>query len=102
MNSTDPVAAAAAQTERRLDEALEESFPASDPPAITRDPVPVSAAPAEGAESARAAACERKAHASETLDEALDESFPASDPPAIVQPHGADADEAAARDCPMP
>ncbi|MDI4664245.1 hypothetical protein K9U40_07850 [Xanthobacter autotrophicus] len=86
------------QVDDRLDEALEESFPASDPPAISR-PRPASA-PVD--EAARAAACEHKAHDSGTLDEALDESFPASDPPAIVQPHGADDSDEAAESCPMP
>ena len=91
-----------AQTEARLDEALEESFPASDPPAVSRpDPAPASR-PSAQEEAARIAGCEHKAHDSSTLDEALDETFPASDPPAIVQPHGSDENEEAATNCPMP
>ena len=50
-----------------LDEALEDSFPASDPVGVTPDAVSH-----DGEEDA--------------LDEALDESFPASDPPSPVQP----------------
>ncbi|MFG1279317.1 hypothetical protein [Xanthobacter autotrophicus] len=93
-----------AQTEARLDEALEESFPASDPPAVSRpDPAPArSPEPSAQEEAARAAGCEHKAHDSQTLDEALDESFPASDPPAIVQPHGPDENDEAAQNCPIP
>lgn len=93
-----------AQTEARLDEALEESFPASDPPAVSRpDPAPKQhPAPSGPDEAARAAGCELKAHDSRTLDEALDESFPASDPPSIVQPHGSNENEEAAQNCPIP
>lgn len=96
-----------AEADARLDEALAESFPASDPPAIARATPPAAPkAEAAGATAATAAAataatCERKARDSRTLDEALDESFPASDPPSIVQPHGPDAD-ADTDDCPMP
>lgn len=88
----------AAQTEDRLDQALEESFPASDPPAIN----PPAPRDAPQGDAARQAACAQKAHDSKTLDEALDESFPASDPPAIVQPHGSGDAEEAGEDCPMP
>ncbi|MFG1378128.1 hypothetical protein [Xanthobacter autotrophicus] len=93
-----------AQTEARLDEALEESFPASDPPAVSRpDPAPKQHPEPSGPdEAARAAGCEHKAHDSRTLDEALDETFPASDPPAIVQPHGSDENDEAAQNCPLP
>ena len=53
--------------ERDLDEALEDTFPASDPIAITPDD-----APQRNSES--------------TVDEALEDTFPASDPPAPSQP----------------
>lgn len=91
-----------AQTEARLDEALEESFPASDPPAVSRpDPAPAQD-PSKQDEAARAAGCAHKAQQSKALDEALEESFPASDPPSIVQPHGTDENDEAAEECPMP
>ena len=53
--------------EGELDKALEGTFPASDPPAVT--PGSISSDECEDA-----------------LDEALEESFPASDPPSPVQP----------------
>lgn len=53
--------------ERELDEALEDTFPASDPIAVTPEE-----APQRGAD--------------DTVDEALEETFPASDPPAPTQP----------------
>ncbi|GAB1577951.1 hypothetical protein [Bordetella petrii] len=53
--------------ERDLDEALAETFPASDPIAVTPDEAPQRAP-------------------EEAIDEALDETFPASDPPAPAQP----------------
>jgi hypothetical protein len=51
-----------------LDHALDESFPASDPPAPD-----VADSKAEQQQE-------------EALDDALDDSFPASDPPAATQP----------------
>ncbi|MCD0502551.1 hypothetical protein [Bordetella petrii] len=53
--------------ERELDEALEDTFPASDPVAITPDDDP-------------------QRHSDEAVDEALEDSFPASDPPAPARP----------------
>ncbi len=64
-----------------LDEALAESFPASDPPAFSQpDGIAARHDPADapGDSAGREAA----------LDEALAESFPASDPPAFSQPDG--------------
>lgn len=87
------------KADARLDEALEESFPASDPAAILGEDAPLHR-PKEK-EAARATACDHKIQASRTLDEALDESFPASDPPAISQPHRPQDDEDA-DNCPIP
>ncbi|TCK23829.1 hypothetical protein EV667_3671 [Ancylobacter aquaticus] len=59
-------------TESEIDESVEESFPASDPPAfsgITGDEVKPSDAAPEPTEK--------------DVDEALEETFPASDPPAF-------------------
>ncbi|MBV7481723.1 hypothetical protein [Bordetella sp. BOR01] len=53
--------------ERELDEALADTFPASDPIAVTPEE-----APQRESETA--------------IDEALEDSFPASDPPAPAQP----------------
>ncbi|CAP41893.1 hypothetical protein [Bordetella petrii] len=53
--------------ERELDEALEDTFPASDPIAITPEEAP-----------------QRDSDAA--IDEALEDTFPASDPPAPVRP----------------
>ncbi|MFG1345222.1 hypothetical protein V5F59_10040 [Xanthobacter autotrophicus DSM 431] len=88
------------KADARLDEALEESFPASDPPAILGEDAPLHTPKEKKDETARAAACDHKIQASRTLDEALDESFPASDPPAISQPHHPEDDEA--DNCPIP
>lgn len=61
--------------DRDLDEAVDESFPASDP-----------AAPASVGAEHDAKAQDRALNAE--LDDALDDTFPASDPPAIVVPRG--------------
>ncbi|RTL96140.1 hypothetical protein EJV44_11205 [Ancylobacter aquaticus] len=76
-------------TEREIDESVEESFPASDPPAlggITGDVPPsdggmpggTQVIPPPGAKSDNDAPTEAE------IDEALEESFPASDPPAFT------------------
>lgn len=79
-----PATKAERDLDRTLDLALEQSFPASDPPSPVRDADAQLAA--EQADDALSAA--EKARESRELDEALKETFPASDPPAIVQPHG--------------
>jgi len=63
--------------DKQLDEALDDSFPASDPPAIVRN-VP----PDRGCDKGPGQA---DSHEDEVLDEALDESFPASDPPSVTR-----------------
>lgn len=55
-------------TEEQLDDALDDSFPASDPPAAVT--------PDSGEEKRE----------DDALDDALDDSFPASDPPSVTQP----------------
>lgn len=54
------------QLERELDEALLETFPASDPIAITSE--------------------DERDEPDDKVDEALEDTFPASDPPAPAQP----------------
>jgi len=56
--------------ERELDEALQETFPASDPIAITQE---------DEDEPARSSEEDR-------VDQALEDTFPASDPPAPAHP----------------
>lgn len=73
--------------DQKLDRQLEDSFPASDPPSIVRDPPETPGKKPTGAE-ARKAACEKAAQERE-LDAELEDSFPASDPPAMTQPTGA-------------
>lgn len=72
--------------DQKLDRQLEDSFPASDPPSIVRDPPETPGKKPAGAE-ARKAACE--AARDKELDAELEDSFPASDPPAMTQPTGA-------------
>ncbi|HEY9216291.1 MAG TPA: hypothetical protein VIQ29_25975 [Ancylobacter sp.] len=59
-------------TEKEIDEAIEDSFPASDPPSYSG---------ITGAEPARR---DTVSYSESDVDEALDESFPASDPPAFT------------------
>ncbi|MBS7556534.1 hypothetical protein KHC23_23160 [Ancylobacter dichloromethanicus] len=68
-----------APTEREVDEALEDTFPASDPPAlggVTGDVPPSDGGVPGGTQVIPPSEAE--------IDEALDESFPASDPPAFT------------------
>jgi hypothetical protein len=85
-----PASTAAPRTatlDQRLDEALEESFPASDPPSLTRAPKSEGDPAADAREeSAREESARERKHLSEKLDEALEETFPASDTPSLVQP----------------
>ncbi|MFG1424688.1 hypothetical protein [Roseixanthobacter glucoisosaccharinicivorans] len=77
-------------TDKKLDQALEDSFPASDPPATgPRGITGAEAAPAspERVPTETEAECQAE---SDALDEALDDSFPASDPPAQNVKRGAD------------
>lgn len=67
-------------TEETLDEALEESFPASDPPARTDPTTGVGSKKDERSAQSTPTAADRK------LDEALAQTFPASDPPSQTQP----------------
>ncbi len=60
-----------------LDEAIEETFPASDP-----------ISPDSGKHPTRRKSPAKEDHEEHELDEALDETFPASDPVSISVPHG--------------
>ncbi len=95
MTSSSKSAASEAKesAEKRLEAGLEESFPASDPPAVIRSNKTASATE----QKAHDEACERKIAESDALDEALAETFPASDPPAMITPHSADDEDPA--DC---
>ncbi|MEP9380280.1 hypothetical protein ABLE91_26505 [Aquabacter sp. CN5-332] len=73
------------QEDAKLDEALEETFPASDPPALTN---PSSFTGAEVAHEKDADAAARAA--SDELDEELKETFPASDTPTALRKRGKD------------
>ena len=77
--------------EKELDQALEDSFPASDPPAMT-SPSSITG-PEVGTgdtEQESAARSKSKAEEDKDLDEELKQSFPASDTPSMVRKHGAD------------
>lgn len=66
-------------TEAEIDESVEETFPASDPPAlggITGDVPPSDGGVPGGAKDPPPSEAD--------IDEALDESFPASDPPSFT------------------
>ncbi len=69
-----PASQAAKHKERLMDKALEDTFPASDPPGKL---------PVEAAHEAS----DEDRHDESLLDEALEETFPASDP---IAAHGAD------------
>jgi len=58
--------------EAEIDESLEETFPASDPPAFS------------GTTGDEPAPRDKVEHTDADVDEALKESFPASDPPAFT------------------
>ncbi len=74
--------------EAELDKALENSFPASDPPAAT-NPSSFTGAEVARDKDAKAKSPEHQA-ASEALDKELDDSFPASDPPSVMRKHSSD------------
>lgn len=69
------------QGEEALDNALEESFPASDPVSVTTDKPTSDKAPA--ADNGKTAEPQPAEHKEQTLDEGVEESFPASDPVSI-------------------
>ncbi len=80
---------AIAHREDKRDDALEQSFPASDPPAASH----VTGAEVHADAPKRSAEAMEHVHdqaESDLLDEALDESFPASDPPAMTLKRGKD------------
>jgi hypothetical protein len=68
--------------DRQLEEGLEESFPASDPPAVTQPSNP----PAPVSDETCAADRLDKAEQDRQLEEGLEETFPASDPVSITRP----------------
>lgn len=70
-------ATAADYTEREVDETIEDTFPASDPPSFSGT-TGSEVRPADG-EPARSEA---------DIDEAVEESFPASDPPSFTRTTG--------------
>ncbi|WP_341990992.1 hypothetical protein [Azorhizobium sp. AG788] len=75
--------------ERKLDETLAQTFPASDPPAANRfTGAEVHAEPVK--RSAENMPHSHDQAESDQLDEALEESFPASDPPAMTLKRGHD------------
>ena len=65
-----------------MDQALQESFPASDPPSVA----PKHATPMTEHESAQHATAEHE-RPNAAMDQALQESFPASDPPSVAPKH---------------
>ena len=71
----------------QLDQAIDDSFPASDPPAVTR---PHKSTPAHQRPPEAEAEAADDAHIDKRLDEAVEESFPASDPPSQTAPGNAD------------
>ncbi|TCT05532.1 hypothetical protein [Aquabacter spiritensis] len=82
MTPNAPKGRTAAEQDRDLDEALEDTFPASDPPAATNP------SSFTGAEVAREKdGTEETRRESDRLDEELKQTFPASDTPTIVRKH---------------
>ncbi|MGU3492539.1 hypothetical protein ACLBXM_00730 [Xanthobacteraceae bacterium A53D] len=71
------------------DKALEDSFPASDPPA-TGQITGAGAPDATPAEKPSAEDPQQSGELQEELDEELDDSFPASDPPSLTRRHSKD------------
>jgi hypothetical protein len=77
-----PAVRDAERHERQLENGIEDSFPASDPPAVTQPAKP----PVEQHASDDMLDNPEK---NRLLDEGLEESFPASDPPSIALPETA-------------
>jgi hypothetical protein len=69
----------ASRHDDHLEKAIEDSFPASDPVAVTQ---PARSPVAEAESSTSTSETEQ------CLDEGLEDSFPASDPPSMTQPAG--------------
>lgn len=84
----------APRDDAQLEKSIEDSFPASDPPAVTQPAKPPEAAIVEDAEITAP-------EAEAALDDSLDDSFPASDPPSMTRPPG-EAAEAPRRPDPEP
>lgn len=68
--------------DKELDKALEDSFPASDPPAMT---TPSSITGAEVAPAEDKGDGKPKGELDRELDRELEQTFPASDPPTVVR-----------------
>ena len=82
-----PAVLDAERHERQLEKGIEDSFPASDPPAVTQPAKPPTAPEAcdDGLD---------KAEQERQLEEGLEETFPASDPVSITSPEQSiDADD---------
>lgn len=71
--------------EKDLDKALEDTFPASDPPAMTT-PSSITGAEVAAVETDT----KSKAKADRELDKELEQTFPASDPPSVTRKHSTD------------
>ncbi|MDP2125180.1 MAG: hypothetical protein Q8J92_12430 [Parvibaculum sp.] len=72
-----------------VNEALKESFPASDPPVLNTETAAPAADAARAVKAAEEGEAEREAEEAE-VDETLDDSFPASDPPSWTGTHAGD------------